>query len=363
VATSSKGGASPVDAVAFVAGKPISQSSYGHWRAVERALGEASDAGHRALGFLITSMWLEDEASVRGTSVSQTATKQRLADLERQSFPKPGALKAYLARAHESEADLLGRVRIEMLRARIAADVAAGKSASQRAAVLASFQQGFQQRWRRRTTCRPAYVMGDCSEYRGRPESQEATSSTATSSASSTPTTSSGAASSSSSTNTKAVVQPGIKGMTITGSAFAPNGAIPQQYTCDGEDVSPPLQWRNIPADAGALVLIVIDDNSTGMGSGIRWMVGDISPSSKGVAEDATPEGSIEGADTQGHTGYGGICPAPGKTSTIEFVLYALRRKIPLSAGFMPAIAEGEYGEGKDLLGSAAVAYAVYHRP
>jgi hypothetical protein len=110
-------------------------------------------------------------------------------------------------------------------------------------------------------------------------------------------------------------------------------------------------------------VLFIIDDTSTGSASGIRWIVGDIDPHSKGVAVGAVPEGAIVGSDTQGHTGYGGICPPRGKTSTIEFVLYALSRKIKLSSGFQPALAESEYGGGRLLLDQAATTYAVYHRP
>lgn len=356
--------ASRVHAVAFVAGRPIAKSSYEHWLSVEQILASAAGAGHRALGFLITAMWLEDEAGARGVSVSQAQVRQRLAELEHKSFPKPGALSAFLARSHESEADLLGRVRGELLQSGIAAQVAGSRGGSQRSSVLASFQQGFQRRWKGRTTCGHAYVMEDCSEYKGAPESQAVTSSAhGSGSSSSSGTSASGSSSPSSSSSSSAEVQPGSGGMTITSQAFEANGAIPAQYTCDGSDVSPPLQWQSVPAKAAALVLFIIDDSSSGAASGIRWMVGDISPSAKGVAAGATPQGGVVGDDTQGHGGYGGICPAHGKTSTIEFVLYALRKKIPLSPGFQPALAESEYGQGHDLLGSAAVTYATYHRP
>ena len=150
--------------------------------------------------------------------------------------------------------------------------------------------------------------------------------------------------------------------MSISSPAFERNGAIPAQYTCDGANISPPLEWQNVPAKTAALVLFVIDDSATGPASGIRWVVGDISPSAKGVAAGKTPQGGIVGSDTQGHSGYGGICPEHGKTSTVEFVLYALKKPISLSPGFQPDVAESEYGSGKDLLGSAAVTYAVYHR-
>jgi phosphatidylethanolamine-binding protein (PEBP) family uncharacterized protein len=362
-ATASKGAASREDAVALVAGRPIAMSAYEHWLAVEHALG-AANARHRTLGFLITNVWLEDEAKARGVSVTSAQVKARLSSLDRQSFPKPGQLTAYLARAHESEADLLERVRIELLQSRIAGEVAAGHSATQRSAVLVSFQQRFQRRWKSRTTCKPAYVMEDCSEYKGPPESQP-TARSAGGSTSSTPSSSSSSASTTSSSPASAgsEVQPGYEGMTVTSSAFAQAGAIPARYTCDGANVSPPLQWHNVPAKAAALVLFAIDDTTSGAASGIRWVVGDIDPATTGVAEGATPAGGIVGSDTQGHSGWGGVCPAKGQTSTIEFVLYALRKRIPLSPGFVPQVAESEYGQSHDLLGAAAVTYASYHRP
>jgi phosphatidylethanolamine-binding protein (PEBP) family uncharacterized protein len=122
------------------------------------------------------------------------------------------------------------------------------------------------------------------------------------------------------------------------------------------------LEWQNVPAKAAALVLIMIDDSSTGPASGIRWFVGDINPSSKGTAAGQTPEGGIVGSDTQGKSGYGGICPPAGKTSTIQFTLYALSKKIPLTPGFQPSLAESEYGAGKLLMGEAGTTYATYTR-
>jgi len=139
--------------------------------------------------------------------------------------------------------------------------------------------------------------------------------------------------------------------------AFGRNGPIPAEYTCDGKDVSPPLEWQNVPKGAAALVLIVIDD------SGIRWFVGDIDPSAKGVAAGLLPAGGIAGSDTQGKGGYGGICPPAGKSDTVQFTLYALSKKIPLSRGFEPALAESEYGAGHDVIGQPAVTYATYTRP
>lgn len=370
------------NAVALVQRTPIPKASYTHWLSVERALGSGAAASHRALGFLITSTWVQGEAAARSVSASEAEAKSRLAQLEHQDFPKAGSLKKFLATSAQTEADLLWRTKVELLESRIAAKVTAGKPAPQSKSALASFQQSFQRRWKSLTTCHPGYVMEDCSEYHGKPENLTAPSSSSSSSSSSGSAGSSGASgsptahspsartgagasrssqsSSASSTSGEVYSAPGA--MAISSSAFERNGPIPSQYTCDGANTSPPLEWHNVPSKAAALVLFIIDDTSTGSASGVRWVVGDISPTSKGVAAGAIPEGGIVGSDTQGHSGYGGICPAHGQTSTIEFVLYALNKKIPLSPGFAPAVAESEYGAGKDLLGEAAVTYAVYHR-
>jgi Raf kinase inhibitor-like YbhB/YbcL family protein len=239
--------------------------------------------------------------------------------------------------------------------------VSAGKSSAQRSATLAAFERAFQQRWKAQTTCKPGYVMEDCAEYRGRPEDLtiKHTASSSSTSGSSTAAAASSSSSTRSSGTSAGELPPSAPGaMTLSSSAFERDGALPAQYTCAGANISPPLQWQNVPAKAAALVLFAIDDTTPGAAGGIRWIVGDIDPTSKGVAAGQTPEGGIVGTNTQGHTGYGGICPPHGKTATIEFVLYALRKKIPLTPGFQPTTAESEYGAGKLLLGSAAVTYA-----
>jgi phosphatidylethanolamine-binding protein (PEBP) family uncharacterized protein len=367
--------------VAMVAGRPITRSSYEHWLAVEQALGASAGAGHRALGFLITSAWLQDEASARGVSVSEAQAKQRFAGLEHKSFPKAGALQAFLARSHESEADLLSRVRIELLQSRIADEVARGHTAAERASVLASFERAFQKRWKRRTTCQRAYVMEDCSDKSPTQPERKAPAGSAKGSGSQAPAGSPKSSGSSSSTPHKVSggfeapsSSPGqpdaggeVKsppgGMVITSPVVEGNGAIPAEYTCDGADLSLPLQWERVPAKAAALVLFAIDDGSSGPAGGIRWAVGDIDPHTTGVAAGATPEGGVVGSDAQGKRGYGGICPPRGKQDKIELQLYALRRKIPLSPGFAPQVAESEYAAGHDLLGPVAVTYATYRRP
>jgi phosphatidylethanolamine-binding protein (PEBP) family uncharacterized protein len=360
-AASTQGSASSVDAVALVSSRPIPKTSYEHWLAVERALGAKSDPSHEALAFLITSEWVLGEAATRKLSVSEAEVKQRFARIKRQSFPQTGAFAKFLARSGETEADLLARVRLELLQSRIVAQVSAGKSGSRSKAALADFEKTFQRRWRGYTTCKPGYVMEDCSEYKGPPENLTAAGSSARGSASSSSAARGASSSAAGASGSRGELPaPAAGKLAISSPAFARNGEVPKQYTCDGADISPPLEWRNVPAKAAALVLFVIETGST---VGIRWIVGDIRPGSGGVAAGRTPAGGIVGSDTQGKSGYGPICPPRGKTSTIEFVLYALRKRIPLSPGFQPPVAEREYGAGKLLMGEAAVTYAVYHRP
>ena len=117
-----------------------------------------------------------------------------------------------------------------------------------------------------------------------------------------------------------------------------------------------------MPAKAAELFLFVIDDNSSGSEGGIRWVVGGIEPSSTGVAAGKVPAGGIVGTNTAGKAAYSPICPAKGKSDTIEFVMYALSKKLQLSPGFQPATAEAQYGSHKLLMGSAAVTYGIASR-
>jgi phosphatidylethanolamine-binding protein (PEBP) family uncharacterized protein len=362
-AASPRGSDSSVEAVAFVAGVPIPKVSYEHWQSIEKGFGVSDNPGHLALGFLLTSQWVLEEAAARRISVSEAEVDKHVAEFEKQGFPKPGQLKQFFAKSGETRADVLARTKVEMLDSRIVAQITAGESGSRARAVLASFEKAFLRHWRGYTTCKPGYVIEYCSEYRGKPEDLASLGPSTPSRASSR---SSNSASShaSSTENASGELPPSPPGtLTIGSPAFGLNGEIPKQYTCDGADISPPLTWQNVPAKAAALVLFVIDTTTSGPAGGIRWVVGDIDPHSKGVAAGEVPQGGIVGEDTQHRPGYGGICPARGTSTTVEFVLYALSKRIPLAPGFNPSIAEREYGPTKLPLVPAAGTYALYSRP
>lgn len=364
-AASTQAAAASADAVADVAGVPISKASYEHWTSVESKLGASGNAGHRALGFLLTSEWVLGEAKARGVSVTEAEVKRRFSQLAHQSFPKAGSLQKYFSTSGETEADLLARIKVELLAARIAAQVTAGKSASQHSAILAAFETNFHTHWKALTSCKPGYVMEDCKQYNGKPENLAATPSRGASpaskgrSSSGSSSKTSGSSTSSASNASGEIPPPRPGAMAISSPAFELNGAIPSQYTCAGAGISPPLEWKNVPAKAVELVLFVIDDSSETSSGGIRWIVGGIEPGSKGVAAGKVPAGGIVGTNTAGKAAYSPICPASGKNDTIEFVLYALSKKIKLTPGFQPDVAESQYGSQKLLLGEAAVTYAV----
>jgi phosphatidylethanolamine-binding protein (PEBP) family uncharacterized protein len=140
--------------------------------------------------------------------------------------------------------------------------------------------------------------------------------------------------------------------MELTGAAFAGEGPIALQYTCAGANISPPLEWKNLPAKTAALILVItlVDD----AGSSVRWVVANISPSPASVAEGKTPEGAVVGLNAEGHSKYGGICPPHEQASTVQVELFALSKKLSLSEGFQLATAAQEYNSEKLLLGATA---------
>jgi len=114
----------------------------------------------------------------------------------------------------------------------------------------------------------------------------------------------------------------------ITSPAFAEGGMIPAKYTCDGDDVSPPLAVEGAPAGTTSLALIM-DDPDAPAGVWVHWVVWDIDPKTADIREDSSP--GTEGVTSFRKTGWGGPCP-PSGTHRYVFKLYALERKLGLPA-------------------------------
>ncbi len=110
---------------------------------------------------------------------------------------------------------------------------------------------------------------------------------------------------------TPTITQPPKTGFRITSPVYAEGGYIPAQYTCDGENISPPLEIHDIPEKTMSLVLI-IDDIDTPKGTWVHWMLWNILPESPVIAPGTTPPGTVVGKNGFGKFAYGGPCPQTG---------------------------------------------------
>jgi len=124
--------------------------------------------------------------------------------------------------------------------------------------------------------------------------------------------------------------------MTITSPAFKHQEEIPSRYTCQGNNINPPLVFANIPAGTKSFALIV-DDPDAPMGTWVHWVVFNIPQATVTVAEQSVP--GVSGSNDFGNNDYGGPCP-PSGTHRYFFKLYALDTMLPLSAGSSKAAAE-----------------------
>jgi Raf kinase inhibitor-like YbhB/YbcL family protein len=113
--------------------------------------------------------------------------------------------------------------------------------------------------------------------------------------------------------------------------AFEHARAIPRRYSCDGEDVSPPLRWANVPDEARSLALLV-DDPDAPSGVFTHWVAWGLDPAARELREgEAAPR---EGRNDFGGVGYRGPCPPRGHgPHRYVFRLYALARELELAAG------------------------------
>lgn len=115
--------------------------------------------------------------------------------------------------------------------------------------------------------------------------------------------------------------------MKITSTAFRHNESVPSQYTCDADDISPPLQLSEAPEGTQSLALIVDDPDAPGK-TWVHWLVWNMPADTTTLEEGATPPGT-EGTTDFGKTGWGGPCP-PSGTHRYFFKLYALDTELDL---------------------------------
>ena len=114
-------------------------------------------------------------------------------------------------------------------------------------------------------------------------------------------------------------------GFQITSSAFPEGKEIPKRFTCDGENVSPPLAWTGAPVGTKAFALI-LDDPDAPSGLFTHWIVFNIPASSHSLPEGVKPAAD-QGTNDFGKPGYGGPCPPKGRHRYF-FHLYALKNEL-----------------------------------
>jgi len=121
-----------------------------------------------------------------------------------------------------------------------------------------------------------------------------------------------------------------VVNMKLTSSAFENEGSIPAEFTCDGDDVSPPLAISEAPENTKSLAL-VCDDPDAPVGTWDHWVVFNIPADTKEIAKATDPQGT-GGKNSWGRTGYGGPCP-PSGVHRYFFKLYALDTELDLAEG------------------------------
>ncbi len=122
----------------------------------------------------------------------------------------------------------------------------------------------------------------------------------------------------------------------LTSPVFKEGEMIPKKFGYKEANISPPLEWRDVPPQVKSLTLLVEDPDAP-MGTWIHWVIFDIPPSAHGLKEhvptDKTlPDGAIQGKNDFGDVGYGGPVP-PSGTHRYFFKLYALDITLKLQAG------------------------------
>jgi Raf kinase inhibitor-like YbhB/YbcL family protein len=146
--------------------------------------------------------------------------------------------------------------------------------------------------------------------------------------------------------------------MRLRSTAFSDGGPIPRRYSCDGDDLSPPLQWSDAPAETRSFV-VLCDDPDAPAGTWHHWAAYDIPANHtmlpEGAARSAGREGLKQATNDFGRTGYGGPCPPRGHgTHHYHFQLLALSGS-SLSVQKHPSCRDVEREARKQLIAEATL--------
>ena len=121
-------------------------------------------------------------------------------------------------------------------------------------------------------------------------------------------------------------------GFRVASSAYADGGSIPEEYTCDGQETSPPVSFSGIPDGARSIALVYDDPDAPG-GTYDHWVMWNI-PLSGAIEKGSAPPGAVQGVNSGGSNKYAGPCP-PSGTHRYIFHAYALDAvlDLPQTAG------------------------------
>lgn len=144
-----------------------------------------------------------------------------------------------------------------------------------------------------------------------------------------------------------------MKKLIIESPAFENNEMIPSKYTCDEQNINPPLKISGVTEDVKSLVLIM-DDPDAPAGTWVHWTIWNISPRTAEIAENTKPESALEGITSFRKPGYGGPCP-PSGTHRYFFKLFALDIMLELdqdaTAGDIENAMKGHILDSAELIG------------
>lgn len=132
---------------------------------------------------------------------------------------------------------------------------------------------------------------------------------------------------------------PEVAKVTLSSPAIASDGPIPAAYTCDGKNVSPPLEWGAVPAGTGELALFVLGftpspSNPNSYKASVEWAVAGVNPDLHKLAAGALPAGAHLGTNSDKKKGYS-ICPKKGTTKQYQFELYAVSADVGIASKFV----------------------------
>lgn len=136
----------------------------------------------------------------------------------------------------------------------------------------------------------------------------------------------------------------------VTSEAFEEGATIPERFTCDGQDVVPPLSWSDLPGGTEQVAVAVTDPDAPG-GTFVHWLA--VLP-----PDGRTDEPVTEGTNDFGDTGYGGPCPPEGdEPHRYVFTVYASGVGLGLDPGFSAADLESALGEDLQAEGRLTARY------